>query len=72
MDIDFDESLSYTDAKGNPLTAKVSNVFKKCANVYLHIRVVFCLNGMNGSLRLLVYKKIIQTTHSTIFILFAT
>ena len=36
----FDESLSYTDAKGNPQTTKVSNVFKKCANVCFHIRVI--------------------------------
>ena len=26
----FDESLSYTDAKGNTQTANGSNVFKKC------------------------------------------
>ena len=43
----FDESLSYTDAKGNPQTPKVSNIFKKCAKTYVtyvnvsfHIRVI--------------------------------
>ena len=35
----FDKSLSYNDATRYPQTARDSNVFKKCANVYFHIRV---------------------------------
>ena len=47
----FNESLLYTDTKGNQQTTKVSNVFKKCAkathvwcdivNVSFHIPAIF-------------------------------
>ena len=63
----FDESLSYTDAKGNPQTPEVSNIFKKCAetgHVWCNICQCelsyssnlsnFSMNGMNRSLRLLI------------------
>ena len=64
-------------------TANVSNVFKKCTKAghvwcdicqcefsYSSNSNNFSINAMNRSPRLLVYikkKKIIQTTHSTIF-----
>ena len=56
----FDESLLYTDAKGNPQTAKVSNVSRKCAKAALVCCGIcqyefsysgnFSMNGMNRSL----------------------
>ena len=65
----LDELLSYTDAKGNPQIANVSYVFKKCAkdrHVWCDICQCefsqtrdssnFSMNGMNRSLRLLVFE----------------
>ena len=63
----YDESLSYTDAKGNTQTANVSDVFKKCTKAghvwfdicqcefsYSSNSNNFSINAMNRSPRLLV------------------
>ena len=70
----FDESLSYTDTKGNPQTVKVSNVLKKCAKAG-HVWCDICqceflyLSNFFNEWHSLIEKGIIQTTHSTMFLL---